>query len=89
MRPIGSANRDAVVARLRRIEGQVRGIQRMVEEGQDCRKIVHQLAAIKAALNSLNGIVLECYAQNCLEDTDNLCEETVTELITMLVKSSR
>jgi len=86
---IASADRDAVIVRLRRIEGQVRGIQRMVEEGQDCRKIVHQLAAIRAALNSLNGLVLECYAHGCLEDTENLCEETLAELINIMVKSAR
>lgn len=89
VRPITSANRDMVMHRLRRIEGQVRGVQRMVEAEQDCRKIMHQLAAIKAALNSLNGLVLECYAQDCLGDSDHLCEETVNELIHMMVKSSR
>ena len=40
-----------VVKRLRRLEGQVRGIQRMVEEGDECREIVTQLAAAQGALD--------------------------------------
>jgi DNA-binding FrmR family transcriptional regulator len=42
---------DDVIKRLRRLEGQVRGVQRMVEEGKDCREIVMQLSACKAALD--------------------------------------
>ena len=42
---------DDVIKRLRRLEGQVRGVQRMVEEGKDCREIVTQLSACKAALD--------------------------------------
>ena len=52
--------------RLKRIEGQVRGIQRMVEENRDCRDVVVQLAAVKAAVASLNTLVAETYARDCL-----------------------
>ena len=43
-------NRDAVT-RLRRIEGQIRGLQRMIDDGDDCRDIVTQLAAARSALD--------------------------------------
>lgn len=58
-----------VLARLRRIEGQVRGVSRMVEEHCDCRELVMQLSAIKAAIASLNIYVAESYARECLCDT--------------------
>lgn len=67
--------------RLRRVEGQVRGVQRMVEEGRDCRDIVTQLTAIKSALNSVSSIVLQCYATNCLGDADQPRDRTIAELI--------
>ena len=42
---------DDVLKRLRRLEGQIRGVQRMIEEGEDCRDIVTQLSACKSALD--------------------------------------
>jgi len=42
---------EDVLKRLRRLEGQIRGVQRMVEEGKDCREVVTQLSACKAALD--------------------------------------
>jgi DNA-binding FrmR family transcriptional regulator len=42
---------DDVLKRLRRLEGQIRGVQRMIEEGQDCRDVVTQLSACKSALD--------------------------------------
>lgn len=88
VRTVSPASRDDVLLRLRRIEGQVRGIQRMVEEGKDCRKIVQQIAAVRAALSGVNAIVLECYARGCLDDTERT-DETVAELIDVVFKASR
>jgi DNA-binding FrmR family transcriptional regulator len=79
--PLSPKRRDDVLLRLRRIEGQVRGVQRMIEEGHDCRKIVTQVTAIKAALASVNSQVLQCYAHNCLGDTDEPTDRTIAELI--------
>ncbi|MBX0327289.1 metal-sensitive transcriptional regulator, partial [Oscillochloris sp. ZM17-4] len=70
VRPLSAERRNDVLLRLRRIEGQVRGIQRMVEEDRDCRDIVTQVAAVKSALASVNGQVLRCYAHNCLDSDE-------------------
>lgn len=78
-----------MLLRLRRIEGQVRGIQRMVEEDRDCREIVHQIAAIRAALSGVNALVLECYARNCLDDTERAHDQTVADLIDVMLKAAR
>jgi DNA-binding FrmR family transcriptional regulator len=51
--------------RLRRIEGQARGVQRMVEEGRDCGEIVSQLASMRAAIYSAGLFLLKNYAKEC------------------------
>lgn len=50
-----------LISRLKRIEGQVRGVQRMIEENRDCGEIVIQLGAIKAAVNRVGFSVLACH----------------------------
>lgn len=55
---------DDAVKRLRRIEGQVRGLQRMIEEGAECRDIVTQLSAARAALDRV-GFKLMASALAC------------------------
>ncbi|MCG8346795.1 MAG: metal-sensitive transcriptional regulator [Chloroflexales bacterium] len=88
-RTISPATRDEVLPRLRRIEGQVRGIQRMIESGRDCREIFHQIAAVKAALNGVSAVVLECYAHNCLGDNPSVHDDNITELIEVMLKTTR
>lgn len=88
-RTIAPEVREDVLVRLRRIEGQVRGVQRMVDEDRSCRDIVHQLAAVKAAIASLNGVVVECYARDCLGDIDASRDETVAELMDVVLKATR
>jgi DNA-binding FrmR family transcriptional regulator len=60
--------RQGVLRRLRRLEGQVRGVQRMVEEGRDCQEMLHQIAAVEAAARSLGVVVLEHYVLSCLHE---------------------
>jgi DNA-binding FrmR family transcriptional regulator len=83
-RPIGNRNQAEVLLRLRRIEGQVRGIQRMVEENRNCRDVVVQLAAVKAAVASLNTLVAETYARDCLCAGDQLDSDEVAHVLDLL-----
>ncbi len=55
-----------VVSRLARIEGHVRGVKRMVEQGQPCPDILMQIAALRSALNSVGRIVLEDHLKGCM-----------------------
>lgn len=73
-----------VTARLRRIAGQVRGIERMVEEHRDCREVVTQLAAVKAAVASLNIYVAETYARDCLCRVEQVGTDEVSKLLELL-----
>jgi DNA-binding FrmR family transcriptional regulator len=61
---------DDVIKRLRRLEGQIRGLQRMVEEGSECRDIVTQLAAARGALDRV-GFRLMASAMACPDGQAN------------------
>ena len=84
VRPISGETQAEVLLRLRRIEGQVRGIQRMVEENRDCRDVVVQLAAVKASIGSLNTLVAETYAQECLCGGEQLDSAEVSRVLDLL-----
>jgi DNA-binding FrmR family transcriptional regulator len=58
-----------VLLRLRRIEGQLRGLQRMVEEGNSCADILIQVAAVTAAIKKVGMVVVKTYMEECLEKT--------------------
>lgn len=53
--------------RLKRVEGQVRGIQRMIEEGQDCADVIHQLCAARKALDKAGFLILTRKMQDCVK----------------------
>lgn len=73
--------------RLKRIEGQVRGVQNMVEKDSYCIDILTQVSAITAALNSFNKVLLANHIRTCV--TDDIREgdnESVEELVAVLHK---
>lgn len=61
-------SKDAVLKRLRRIEGQVRGLQRLVEEGQYCIDVLTQVAATTKALQAVAMQLLEDHLGHCVQD---------------------
>ncbi len=63
---MASDSQTELVRRLKRIEGQTRGVQKMVEEGRDCADILHQLSAINEAVRSVSVMLAEQYAHECL-----------------------
>ena len=81
--------KTASLQRLARIEGQVRGVARMVEDGRYCIDIVRQVQAIKAALAGLESVVLDDHLSTCVETalkSDSLEDrrEKVEELVAIL-----
>jgi DNA-binding FrmR family transcriptional regulator len=58
-----------VLLRLRRIEGQIRGLQRMVEEGVPCADVLTQVAAATAAMKKVGTVVVKTYMEECLDKT--------------------
>lgn len=76
-----------LIHRLNRIEGQVRGIRRMVEEQAYCTDILIQVSAVNSALNSFNKILLANHIRTCVaEDIRMGKEETIDELTAVLQK---
>ncbi|MDX6485644.1 MAG: CsoR family transcriptional regulator, copper-sensing transcriptional repressor [Gaiellaceae bacterium] len=61
-------NKPALVKRLHRIEGQVRGIERMIEDDRYCIDILTQLGAVSTALESLAMTILDDHVQHCVTD---------------------
>ncbi|ETI60077.1 hypothetical protein C100_19860 [Sphingobium sp. C100] len=61
-------NRTAVLNRLRRIEGQVRGVAQMLEQDRYCIDILHQIQAVKAALAKVEDQVLADHAASCVNE---------------------
>ena len=62
--------REEIVVRLKKIEGQTRGIQKMVMDERQCSDIMMQLGAVKSALESVAALVLKNYAAICLKGGD-------------------
>jgi DNA-binding FrmR family transcriptional regulator len=58
-----------VLLRLRRIEGQIRGLQRMVEGEVPCADILTQVAAVTAAIKKVGTVVVKTYMEECLDKT--------------------
>ena len=63
-----SQDKEAVHKRLRRIEGQVRGVQRMVDEDRYCISILEQVSAITRALQSVSLLLLDDHLEHCVAD---------------------
>ena len=61
-----SATKDQLLTRLRRIEGQVRGVERMVDEDRYCIDVVTQISAIQAALDKVALGLLDDHARHCV-----------------------
>lgn len=85
-----TAVKDDIQVRLRRIEGQVRGVQRMVDEERDCREIVQQLKAVQSAVKTATNLFLQAYARECLlNDEDSTAEERaalVDDLLNLMTR---
>ncbi len=80
----------SLMNRLNRIEGQVRGVKRMLEESAYCTDIITQVAAINAALNSFNKELLSNHIRTCVTDDIKAGKtETVDDLLNTLQKLMR
>ncbi|QIB26519.1 metal-sensitive transcriptional regulator [Caloranaerobacter azorensis] len=84
-------NTNDIIVRLRRIEGQIKGIQRMVNEDKCCGDILIQIAAARSALNKVGGLILENYMKDCIKDylDENKGDEVIEELIDTMLKYTK
>lgn len=78
--------KEKLVHRLKRIEGQVRGVQSMVEDGRQCREILQQLTAIRSAVMGVSTVVLENYMSDCMLNLDDKSVQERQELMDDMIK---
>lgn len=79
--------KDALIRRLKLAEGQIRGIQKMLEEDAYCPDVLVQVSAVSAALNSFNRELLACHIRSCVaEDIRDGKDEAIDEFVKVLQK---
>ncbi len=81
--------KEDLVKRLKRLEGQVRGVQRMLEEDRDCKEVIQQLAAIRSATHQASVVVIREHAAACLFKSDEGAspQEVLDSLVSVLEKA--
>ena len=85
----GKEYRD-LISRLNKIEGQIRGVKKMVEEDRYCIDIINQVSAVSAAINSFNKLLLSEHIKSCVvEDVKAGNDQMVEELCCTLHKLMR
>jgi DNA-binding FrmR family transcriptional regulator len=80
-------SKEELLKRLRRIEGQVKGIQRMIEEDKSCTEILTQVAAVRAAINRAGSLILEKHSMTCIQNAASA--EDKSEALAELTKTMK
>ncbi|MDI6901482.1 MAG: metal-sensitive transcriptional regulator [Anaerosomatales bacterium] len=81
--------RRRIINRLKRLEGQVRGLQTMIESGKDCEAVLTQIMAAKSALNQVGLHIIGYSMKTCLVDEgDKSRDELIDEAIGVFLKYS-
>ncbi len=85
-----TAHKEELLTRLRRVEGQVRGVQRMVEEDRWCPDVLAQVAAVQAALDAVSAGLVEDHARHCvIGGPEDAREERTDELMAAIKRLMR
>ena len=82
---------DAIIKRLKRIEGQVRGLMKMIEGDKSCDEILIQISSVKSALHKTGQVILENHLRTCVVDgiREGKEEETMKKLSSAIEQFSR
>jgi DNA-binding FrmR family transcriptional regulator len=82
---------DKSINRLKRAEGQIKGILRMMEEGKDCKEVITQLSAVRSAIDKTIAVIVSSNLEQCLRDSIESgkgdSSKIVEEAVNLLVKS--
>jgi DNA-binding FrmR family transcriptional regulator len=83
---------DQIKNRVKRIEGQIRGILRMMEENKDCKEVITQLSAARTAIDRTIGVIVSSNLVECVQKAnedprEKSMEELVKDAVNLLVKS--
>ncbi|HEU0052067.1 MAG TPA: metal-sensitive transcriptional regulator [Longimicrobium sp.] len=86
--------KEQALARLKRIEGQIRGLQRMVEEERYCADVLTQIASVHEALRGVGKLMMRNHLRHCITDAlrsgdDSRAEETYGEVLDLMYRHAR
>ena len=89
--PISDADRDNITSRLSRIEGQIQGLKRMVEEDRYCGDILDQIHSVQQALKSVGRAITRNHLETCVTEAirsgdESAAQESYDEIIGLLEK---
>lgn len=86
-----SKDKDVLLARMRRIEGQARGIQKMIEDDRYCPDIIQQLTALSRAVREVSFLLLQDHIEGCVADAvqHGHGEDMIRELIAVIRRTMR
>lgn len=79
-----------VINRVKRMEGQLRGILRMMEEGENCKEVITQLSAVRSGLDRTIGVIVSENLVECVKNAEgdqSKMNESIQEAVNLLVKS--
>jgi DNA-binding FrmR family transcriptional regulator len=81
---------DKAINRLKRAEGQIKGILRMIEQDKDCKEVITQLSAVRSAIDRTIAVIVSSNLEHCIRESiesGNDSSKLVEEAVNMLVKS--
>lgn len=81
---VNDEKQQALLKRLARVEGQLRGVQKLIREGDDCEKILQQLSASRKALDKSFYEMITCLVEGCVLDESMAMTERVAEVRDLL-----
>lgn len=86
MATTASTSSADLTARLRRAEGQLRGVQRMLDEGAEARQVLVQLAAVKAAVDQVGLRLISRKLRACVDDEGDISAEDLDEVLATFLR---
>ncbi|HEU0014342.1 MAG TPA: metal-sensitive transcriptional regulator [Longimicrobium sp.] len=91
---VDPALKDETMRRLRRIEGQIRGLQKMVEEERYCADVLTQIASVHEALRGVGKLMMRNHLQHCITGAlrsgdEHAAERTYAEVLDLMYKHAR
>jgi DNA-binding FrmR family transcriptional regulator len=86
---LDTATRATLATRLKSIEGQARGLQRMLDEERPCQEIMDQFLALRAASQAATMQALDAFARHCLAAAEGAPERAVQDLVAMVARLTR
>ncbi|WP_342430922.1 metal-sensitive transcriptional regulator [Neobacillus sp. FSL H8-0543] len=81
---------DQIKNRVKRMEGQLRGINKMMEENKDCKEVITQLSAVRSAVDRTIGVIVSSNLVDCVLEAEKNGEKTdelIQQAVNLLVKS--